>query len=153
MPPSPVIGSTSIATTSLLFSATTRTASRSLYGTRLKPVTSGSTPARVLPGPGGRLGLKRHLRPVGGVQQFAGLVADRLRDLGVGVAKPAHGDPGQRIEIFAALRVREPGARTVRERHGQGGEYRHLIVRWHLLITKNTKAPCLRAPLSLWEKF
>src|SRR3989338_7579718 len=47
-PPSPVMGSTSTATTSLLCSATVRTAFRSLYGTRLKPVTSGSKPAWIL---------------------------------------------------------------------------------------------------------
>ncbi|OGI57914.1 MAG: hypothetical protein A2V58_08110 [Candidatus Muproteobacteria bacterium RBG_19FT_COMBO_61_10] len=48
IPPSPCTGSTSTATTLLLLSPTSLTASRSLKGTRLNPRSSGSKPAWIL---------------------------------------------------------------------------------------------------------
>ena len=75
--------------------------------------------------------LQRHLVPVGGVQQLAGLIADRLGDGRVGVAEPAHGDAGERIEVAAAVGVVQVGPFAVRERHGQRGKNRHLIGRQH----------------------
>ena len=75
----------------------------------------------------GEFGLLRNFEPVGDVQQLAGLVADGGGHRRVRVAEVAYRHAGERIEIFLAGRIPQPGAFAVREGHGQGGKYRHLV--------------------------
>ncbi|MDT4856788.1 hypothetical protein FQZ97_911910 [compost metagenome] len=70
---------------------------------------------------GRQRGLLRDFVDVRGMDDAGGLLADGGHQLRVGVAQAGHADPGQRIQVLAALGVPEPDALAVRERHRQPG--------------------------------
>ena len=66
----------------------------------------------------GQLGLQRDLVQIGGMQERLRLMGQRLRHVGMGMAKATDGDTGQTVEVGLALAVGQVRAGAADKIHG-----------------------------------